>query len=256
VLFYPLELIGGVTEMAINVVVSAIVRPVGYWRATRDEMYGVLKVSWFPIVSAVFTFGFLVSLLAAGFVGRLGALSRWGPLLFQIQIREFTPWINSMVVAGVVGAAICADLGARKIREELDALEVLGVDPVRELVLPKVVSVTILTPALAIVATLMGMLCNLVGSAAFGQPVNDYLNQVYGNFSVVDLVGMIIKMIVIGFIIGVVCAYKGMAASGGAIGVGRAVNQAVITSFVLVFVIDGLFNAVMLGLFPELQIQR
>jgi phospholipid/cholesterol/gamma-HCH transport system permease protein len=122
-------------------------------------MYSILRVSWFPMALAVFTFGLMIGILGLNFTTLLGANNRYGQYFFIINVREFTPWINSMVVAGIVGASMCADIGSRKVREELEALDVLGVDPVRELVIPRIVSVTVLIPFLMIVSLLIGDVC-------------------------------------------------------------------------------------------------
>jgi len=255
--FGPIALIGGFTELGLKVLGSAIRRPLGYWAAVRDEMYGVLKVSWFPITMAVFTFGLMIGILGLNFTTLLGAGNRYGQYFFIINIREFTPWINSMVVAGIVGAAICSDLGSRKVREELDALEVLGTDPVRELVLPRIVSVTVLTPLLMIVSVLIGVICAVVSSVTYGHvPPGEYFATVYANLTVVEIVFALVKSTVIGFVIGIVCSYMGLNASGGAAGVGLAVNRAVVIAFALVFVIDLIINLIALGLFPAMQTVR
>ncbi|MDT7660833.1 MAG: phospholipid/cholesterol/gamma-HCH transport system permease protein [Pseudonocardiales bacterium] len=257
VVFRPVELVGGLTELAVKVLGSAIRRPVGYWTAARDEMYGVLRVSWFPMTLSVFTFGLMVGILGLNFTSLLGAANRYGQYFFIVNVREFTPWINSMVVAGIVGAAVCSDLGARKVREELDALDVLGVDPVRELVLPRIVSITILTPLLMIVSLLIGVVCAVVSSVTYGNvPAGEYFATVYANLTVVELAVALIKSTVIGFVIGIVCSYMGLNASGGASGVGRAVNRAVVISFALVFVVDLVINLIALGLYPEMQTVR
>jgi phospholipid/cholesterol/gamma-HCH transport system permease protein len=253
----PVALTGGLVQLAHRVTWSAVSRPLGYWRAVRDEMYAVLRVSWFPMVLAVFTFGLMVGILGLNFVSQLGAANRYGQYFFIVNVREFTPWINSMVVAGIVGAAVCSDLGARKVREELDALDVLGVDPVRELVLPRIVSVTILTPLLMIVSLLIGVVCAVVSSVTYGNvPAGEYFATVYANLTVVELAVALIKSTVIGFVIGIVCSYMGLNASGGASGVGRAVNRAVVISFALVFVVDLVINLIALGLYPEMQTVR
>jgi phospholipid/cholesterol/gamma-HCH transport system permease protein len=255
--FGPIELAGGYTELAGKVLGSAIRRPVGYWGAVRDEMYGVLRVSWFPMTLAVFTFGLMVGILGLNFTDLLGAANRYGQYFFIINVREFTPWINSMVVAGIVGAAVCSDLGARKVREELDALDVLGVDPVRELVLPRIVSVTLLTPLMMIVSLLIGVVCALVSSVSYGGvPAGEYFATVYANLTVVEIAVALVKSTIIGFVIGIVCSYMGLEASGGAAGVGRAVNRAVVIAFALVFVVDLIINLIALGLFPEMQTVR
>lgn len=256
-IFGPIELAGGFTELGCKVVGSAVRRPVGYWTAVRDEMYGVLRVSWFPMTLAVFTFGLMVGILGLNFTTLLGAANRYGQYFFIVNVREFTPWINSMVVAGIVGAALCSDLGSRKVREELDALDVLGVDPVRELVLPRIVSVTVLTPLLMVVSLLIGVVCALVSSVTYGSvPAGEYFATVYANLTVVEIAVAVIKSLVIGFVIGIVCSYMGLNASGGAAGVGRAVNRAVVISFALVFIVDLIVNLIALGLFPEMQTVR
>jgi phospholipid/cholesterol/gamma-HCH transport system permease protein len=256
-IFAPIELAGGFTQLGLKVLWSAIRHPVGYWKAVRDEMYGVLRVSWFPMTLAVFTFGLMIGILGLNFTTLLGAGNRYGQYFFIVNVREFTPWINSMVVAGIVGAAMCADLGSRKVREELDALEVLGTDPVRELVLPRMVSVTILTPLLMIVSVLIGVVCALVSSVTYGTvPAGEYFSTVYSNLTVVEIVVALLKSTIIGYVIGIVCSYMGLNASGGAAGVGRAVNRAVVMSFALVFVVDLIINLIALGLFPEMQTVR
>jgi phospholipid/cholesterol/gamma-HCH transport system permease protein len=226
-------------------------------RAVRDEMYSTLKLCWFPMILAVFTFGMMIAILGMNFIGLLGAANRYGQYFFIVNIREFTPWINSMVVAGIVGAAICADLGARKVREELDALRVLGTDPIDELVTPRVITATIMTPLLMLASVVIGIITGLIGSIYFGAvPAGDYFSTLFGNVTKIELWSALLKSTIVGFVIGIVCAHKGITSSGGAMGVGRAVNHAVVIAFALVFVVDLAFNMITLGLFPEMQSVR
>jgi phospholipid/cholesterol/gamma-HCH transport system permease protein len=255
--YRPLELLGGIVHLSVRVLYLMVRDCTKYWRSVRDEMYETLRVSWFPIALAVFAFGLMVGILALNFTTLLGANNRYGQYFFVGNVREFTPWINSMVVAGIIGASICADLGARKVREELDALAVLGVDGVRELVVPRIVSMTLLTPLIMCISVFIGVQCALVSSVTYGGvPAGEYLATVYANLTVVEIVVAFIKSTIIGFVIGVVCSYLGLNASGGAAGVGRAVNQAVVISFALVFVVDLVINLIALGLFPEMQTVR
>jgi phospholipid/cholesterol/gamma-HCH transport system permease protein len=256
-LYRPIELAGGFSQLAGRILSSVGRRPFGFWRSVRDEMYGVLRVGWFPVILAVFTFGLMIGILALNFTMLIGAGNRYGQYFFIVNMREFTIWINSMVVAGIVGAAICSDLGARKVREELDALEVLGVDPIRELVVPRVVSITLLTPLLMIASVMIGVVCAVVSTVTYAHvPAGDYFATVYANLTVVEILVALIKSSIIGFVIGIVCSYMGLNASGGASGVGRAVNRAVVISFALVFIIDFFANMIALGLFPEMQTVR
>ncbi|WP_020661460.1 MlaE family ABC transporter permease [Amycolatopsis benzoatilytica] len=255
--FGPLEQAGAMAQLLGKVVWSAVRHPVGYWRAVRDEMYTLLKLCWFPMILAVFTFGVMVAILGINFTTLIGANNRYGQYFFIASVREFSPWINSMVVAGIIGAALAADLGARRVREELDALRVLGMDPVRELVLPRVVSAVFMTALLNLVAIMIAVLSGLFGIIVFGGVSGgEYFSTLYANLTPIEVWGSFAKSAVFGLVIGVVCSYKGFTAQGGAIGVGRAVNQAVVISFVVIWLIDFAFSSIMLGLNPEMQTVR
>jgi hypothetical protein len=134
--------------------------------------------------------------------------------------------VTAVVVAGVAGTAITADLGARKIREELDALQVLGVDPIKNLVVPRFLALMLITGLLDIYALVFGISGGILTEILYNQPLGGFFATLFSNASITDLWGSVIKCTLFGAIIAVVCSYKGMTASGGAAGVGRAVNQA------------------------------
>src|SRR5205814_3544737 len=106
---------------------------------------------WFPLLVSTVAFGYgAPGLQAANFLVLFGALDRLGGFFVLASIREFAPFVDAIVLAGVAGTAITADLGARKIREELDALQVLGVDPVKNLVVPRFLALMLITGLLDI----------------------------------------------------------------------------------------------------------
>src|SRR5439155_21483860 len=155
-----------------------------------------------------------------------GTVDRLGAFFVMASIREFAPWINGMVIAGVGGTAICADLGARKIRQELDALAVLGLDPVRSIVVPRFLALGLVTAFMNLLALVFGVVGGwLAAVVVFGESSAGYLGTFTSNFTLPDLLGSVIKTSMFGFIIGIVCCYKGLNVKGGAEGVGRAVNQ-------------------------------
>ncbi len=139
--------------------------------------------------------------------------------------------MTAIVVAGVAGTAITADLGARKVREELDALQVLGVDPVKNLVVPRFLALMVVTGLFDIYALLFGIFGGIIAELVNGQPLGPFWATLFANASTTDLWGSVLKTTIYGAIIAIVCCYKGMAASGGAEGVGRAVNEAVVLAF-------------------------
>jgi phospholipid/cholesterol/gamma-HCH transport system permease protein len=245
------RLLGRVTWLAVR-------RPWGYWGEVRDQMVDMLRLCTVPLVVSTFVFGFgAPGLVGSNLFGLFGIVERLGSFLNMATIREFAPWVNAMIVAGVVGTAITADLGARRVREEIDAMEVLGVDPIRTLVLPRVIALTLMTPLLNLVSLTFG----LIGGSLAGIPIGGassaaLFDNLFNNLTTVDVWGSQAKSALFGLIIGIVCCYKGLSVRGGPAGVGRAVNVAVVIAFALIWVFNFLFTASMLGLNPQIQVYR
>ncbi|HYF25027.1 MAG TPA: ABC transporter permease, partial [Baekduia sp.] len=198
-------------------------------------------------------FGFGAPGMTGGqIVNIFGTMDRTGAFFVMASVREFAPWINAMLVAGVAGTAMAADLGARKVREELDALQVLGLDPIRELVAPRLLALVLLTPLFCLVSAICGVIGGGIATVVvFQDTTSGFLSTFYSNFTLPDLLGSVAKSFLFGLLIAVFCAYKGMNVSGGPQGVGRAVNQAVVLSFVGIFVTNYLFTSTLLASFPE-----
>src|SRR5690606_20581740 len=162
-------------------------------------------------------------------------------------------FVTAVVVAGVAGTAITADLGARKIREELDALQVLGVDPIKNLVVPRFLALMLITGLFDIFALIFGISGGIAAAVLYNEPLGGFFATLYSNASVTDLWASVVKCTLFGAIIAIVCSYKGMTATGGAAGVGRAVNEAVVTALLGVFCFNYVFTQTMLATNPALQ---
>jgi phospholipid/cholesterol/gamma-HCH transport system permease protein len=248
-------------EMGMLLVVvtwSAVRHPVGYWGQVRDQMFSMLKLCWIPMAISTVTFGFGAPGLQGGNIYNLfGIPERLGSFFIMASVREFAPWINAMVVAGVVGAAMTADLGARKIREEIDAMEVLGIDPIRDLIVPRVIAVTVITGLLDLVALTFGIIGGYLAAVPIlGAQSGAFFSSFFANATVTDLWGSVLKTTIFGLVIAIVCCYKGLTVQGGPIGVGRAVNHAVVISFAAIFIINTLFTSILLGLNPDMQVYK
>ncbi|WP_110208466.1 MlaE family ABC transporter permease [Nocardioides daejeonensis] len=249
----PVAEAGGMMQLLARIVKSAVTHPRGYWNAVVDDMYLTIKQAWVPIVAGIFGFLIFMSILTVQFFDMAGASQLFGPLLLLQSMRTFTMWINSMVVAGVIGTALTADVGARKVREEIDAMMVMGIDPVRDLAVPRVLSITFITTLLAVPSLLVTMFSMQFGAKyVAGMPSSHFYSNLFSNVSYVDVLSVVVNSVLIGLLIGTICCYKGFTASGGAIGLGRGVNQAVVLSFVSVWVLQLAYNALLLGFFPEL----
>jgi phospholipid/cholesterol/gamma-HCH transport system permease protein len=251
------EQVGNMMILTGKTIGAAIRPPYPYGGEFVSQLLFALQLCWFPMLISTVAFGFgAPGLQAANFLSLFGAMDRLGGFFILASVREFAPFVTAIVVAGVAGTAITADLGARKIREELDALQVLGVDPIKNLVVPRFLALMLITGLLDIYALLFGIAGGLFAEIAYGEPLGGFFATLFTNASTTDLWGSVIKTTLFGGIIAVVCSYKGMNASGGAEGVGRAVNEAVVITLLGVFAFNYVFTQTLLATHPEISVLR
>jgi phospholipid/cholesterol/gamma-HCH transport system permease protein len=250
-----LEQVGDMMVLTGKTIMSAIRPPYPYGTEFVQQFLFALKLCWFPllITSVAINYG-TPGVEAGNFLVIFGAFDRLGGFFVLASIREFAPNVTAIIVAGVAGTAITADLGARKIREELDALQVLGVDPVKNLVVPRFLALMVITGLFDVYAVLFGLLGGVATVLVFGQPLGPFFSTLLSNASTTDLWGSVVKCTMFGAIIAVVACYKGMTASGGAEGVGRAVNQSVVIAFLGVFAFNYVFTQTLLATHPEMSV--
>jgi phospholipid/cholesterol/gamma-HCH transport system permease protein len=251
------EQVGNMMVLTGKTIVSTVRPPYPYGGEFIGQFLFALQLTWFPMMVSTIAICFgAPGMQAANFLSLFGALDRLGGFFVLAAIREIGPVVTAVVVAGVAGTAITADLGARKIREELDALQVLGVDPIKNLVVPRFLALMLITGLLDIYALLFGIFGGLLAELLYGERLAGFFATLLTNASITDLWGSVLKTILFGAIIAIVASYKGMNASGGAEGVGRAVNEAVVISFMGVFAFNYVFTQTLLATHPELQVIR
>ena len=244
---------GDMTVLTGKTVVSALRPPYPYGNEFVLQFLFALRVCWLPMLISTVAFGYEApGLQAANFLTLFGALDRLGGFFVLASIREFAPFVTAVVMAGVAGTAITADLGARKIRDELDALVVMGVDPIKNLVVPRFLSLMLVTGLFDIYALLFGIFGGVLATLVNHAPLGPFLATLSNNAETTDLWASVAKTTLFGAIIAIVCCYKGMTASGGAAGVGRAVNQAVVIAFLGIFSFNYAFTQVLLATHPAI----
>jgi phospholipid/cholesterol/gamma-HCH transport system permease protein len=252
-----LEQFGDMMILTGKTLVSAMRPPYPYGGELVSQFLFTLRLVWFPLLVSTVAISYgAPGLQAANFLTLFGALDRLGGFFVLAAIREIGPLITSIVIAGVAGTAITADLGARKVREELDALQVLGVDPVKNLVVPRFLALMVATGLFDIYALLFGIFGGMLAEITSGQSLGPFWNTLFANSSVTDLWGSVLKTTLFGAIIAIVCSYKGMTASGGAEGVGRAVNEAVVISFLGISAFNYVFTQTLLATHPNILVIR
>src|SRR5918993_104258 len=251
------EQVGDMMILTAKTLVSAVRPPYPYGGEFISQFLFALQLCWFPMLISCVAFGFgAPGLQAANFLTLFGALDRLGGFFILASVREFAPFVTAVVVAGVAGTAITADFGARKIREELDALQVLGVDPIKNLVVPRFLSLMLITALFGLLAMLAGLLGGVLAIQTFGAPLGPFFASLLTNATTTDLWAAVLKTALFGAIVAVVACYKGMTASGGAEGVGRAVNEGVVIAMLAVFAFNYAFTQALLATHPEISMLK
>ena len=247
------EQVGELVLLTGRTISSAVRPPYPYGEEFIGQFLFALQLCWFPLLVSTVAINFgAPGLQAANFLTLFGALDRLGGFFVLAAIREIGPFVTGVCVAGIAGTAITADLGARKIREELDALQVLGVDPIKNLVVPRFLALMLVTGLFDIYALIFGIFGGILATLVNHAPLGPFFSTFFNNAETTDLWGSVLKTTLFGAIIAVVCCYKGMTASGGAEGVGRAVNQAVVIAFLGIFAFNYAFTQTLLATHPEI----
>jgi phospholipid/cholesterol/gamma-HCH transport system permease protein len=232
----------------------ALARPPFSWRREYlIQSWAVLRRCLPAIAIATFAWGFSGPGLQAGnFLTLFGSIDRSGGFMVVAILREFGTFVTATTVAGVSGTMITAELGARRVRGELDALAVLGVDPVAAMAAPRVLALVTTIVGLDLIALLTGVCGGFVATVGvLGGTPGAFFASFFANTTVIDLVASVVKVAIFGALIGVICSYYGLTASGGPEGVGRAVNRAVVACLVAIFFVNLVFTQWVLGAFPQ-----
>ena len=220
------------------------------WNEIIYQMYVAGITSFFVVsIVAVFT-GMIMGLNAGLGLKDFGAEGQIGVLLTITLTREMSPFMTALILSASVGSSIAAEIGTMKVSEEIDALEVMSIDPVRYIVMPRVVGFTLMVPVLCVYATILGILGGaIVGHFQLGVDYTTYFHDVYSRIKSVpglkDLYSGLLKGLVFGVTISVVSCSHGIRAKDGALGVGRATRESVVTSFLLVIFIGYVITAIL-----------
>jgi phospholipid/cholesterol/gamma-HCH transport system permease protein len=195
--------------------------------------------------------GVVLSLETRDSLIRFGAKSSLPAVVILTIIRESGPIITALVVSGRVGAGIGAELGSMKITEQIDAIEVSGVNPYKYLVAPRVLACVLMLPLLTVTADFAGVAMGWITNA-LSEPVSltHFLNSGLKHAAFDDFLPPTFKTMVFGLIIGVVACFQGMHATGGTRGVGRAATSSVVISSILVILADVILVRFILIFFP------
>lgn len=199
-----------------------------------------------PVIAVTFPFGMVIALQGLKIFDLFGAQRMLPSLISVAVLRELSPVLASVLVAAQGGSAFAAELGAMRIKEEIDATEVMAVDAIRWHVVPRVLSLILACPLLDLVGSVAGLAGGYVMAVVVrGESGGVFLAGLWAFATPFDLVGGLIKTLVFGAIIGLVACWHGFYAKGGAAGVGKGVNDTVVHATLAFFVANYLLTSAM-----------
>lgn len=230
--------IGGITDLAVQTVRQAARGGTETsLLVVQLDQVGVRSLSIVAITSLFI--GMVLALQTAYSLEEFGGKLFIGKVVSLSLVRELAPVLMSLMVGGRVGAGMTAEIGTMKVTEQIDALRALATNPVRKLVLPRVMATTIMFPLLTIISCAVGILGGLlIAVGNLHLTANFYLRSVIDTVQINDLASGVAKTLFFGFAIGLIACFNGLRTSGGADGVGRATTTTVVTGAITVLIMD------------------
>jgi phospholipid/cholesterol/gamma-HCH transport system permease protein len=242
--------VGRMFALALDVLREVPKRPFQF-QEFIEQTWFIIRVAIVPSALVSIPFGATIALQLGSLTQQLGAQSFTGAAGVLATVQQAAPISTALLISGAAGSAVCADLGSRTIREEIDAMKVLGVSPIQRLIVPRVLAMTF-------VAVMLNGFVSIVGVAGGyffnvflqGGTPGAYLASFNALAQLPDLVISEIKAVLFGFFAGVIAAYRGLNPKGGPKGVGDAVNQSVVITFLLLFLINFVLTTIYLRIVP------
>lgn len=228
-----------------------VVSPYQMWKRRQmilRQMY-VAGIESLPVTLIVAVFiGFLLALSAGVELAKYGQQAIVGQLVAVSVCREFGPFMTGLILAANVGSSMAAELGTMKVSEEIDALEVMSIDPARYLVLPRVLAMAIMTPLLTIFSDVVAILGGgLIAMTQLAVSWPKYYQNVLAGLSLKAIYTGLTKALVFGLVIAIVSCSEGLRTEGGAVGVGKATRRSVITCYLLILIFGYFGTAIFYG---------
>ena len=238
------EVISFIGQLGLALVKAALHPSMVRWRDTllvAEE----LGVNALPIVALLsFLVGVIMAFQAAVALRQFGAEIFVANMIGLSVLREMGPLMTAIILAGRSGSAFAAEIGTMKVREEIDALKTMGLEPVRFLVVPRVLAGVVMTPVLTVFADLFGVMGGSVVMMSLGFPLITFFHQLQSAVSYGSLVGGLVKAFAFGILIAAIGCLRGLQTETGASAVGLSTTHAVVSGIILIVITDGIFSVI------------
>jgi phospholipid/cholesterol/gamma-HCH transport system permease protein len=222
-----------------------------WWREWLDQCWFLARVTTLPVLLIAIPLGATISLQVGQLARQLGAQSATGSAVVLAIVREVAPVATALLIAGAGGSAMSSDIGSRNIRDELSAMSVMGVNPIHRLVTPRLWAASSVGVMLVSIVVFSGVAGGYFFNVVLqGVTPGAYFEGATSLLQLADLLASLFKAWIFGFIAAIVATHKGMHCEKGPAGVGRAVNQSVVMTFILVFIANYVLTTLYFVLVP------
>ena len=255
---HPLEsvhTVGGQVVLAVRtvqyLVEDILARRFQFEEFIRQAAF-MASTAFVPTLLVTIPIGVTLSIQFSLLAGQVGAQSLSGAATGLAIIRQGAPLVAAILLAAAVGSAVCADLGARTMREEVDAMEVMGVSAIRRLVVPRFAACILVGIALTGLTCFVGFLAGYAFNVYLQSGTPGSFVATFSSFATVaDLVMALAKAVVFGAIVAIVACHKGLDTRGGPAGVANSVNAAVVESILLLMIVNVAMTQLYVLVFPR-----
>ena len=221
------------------------------WKEFFEQSWFLVSVSLLPTLLIALPFGLVLVLEVGSLANQIGAPSFVGSVDAVGTVREAAPIIVAIVLAGAGGSAVCADLGARTIRDEIAAMQVMGLDEVERLVAPRMFAMVVVSVLLNGIVAMAGIISGYIADVTvLHGAAGGFLNAFTTFAQPQDVIESELKAVVFGVLAAIVASHKGLGVKKGPAGVGEAVNQSVVVTGVALFVVNLILTEIFLVLVP------
>lgn len=243
------EQAGRFTLFAASVLARLYAAPM-YFREVVKQMYAIGVQSLLLVSVVVFAAGLVLSMQTVGVLERFGAKDYVAVLVGLSIVRELGPVLTALMVAGRAGAGMSAELGSMRVTRQIDALAVSAVDPLKYLVVTRVVACVLVMPLLTAIANALGLFGGfIIGVVQENMSARFYITKTLEYLAFADYMPGMVKAAVFGLIISLIACYQGYNTSGGTEGVGRSTTTAVMATCLMVMLADVILTRVLIALF-------
>jgi phospholipid/cholesterol/gamma-HCH transport system permease protein len=243
------NMFGTLSEVSafVGEILHGLVRPPFYIPETIAAATRVAYQCFLPVVAILFPTGMISSLMGLKIMVLFGTERMLSSLLAQGVVKELAPSLAGIMVAAQAGSAIAGEIGTMRVKEEIDALGVMSINPIKFLVIPRLLALALICPFISVIATASGMAGGyLVAIYLKGQNSGVFIANLLAFVTLPDIWSGLLKSSIFGLAVGLIACYYGYHVRGGAVGVGKAANNTVVYSIVAVAILNYLLTTILM----------